>query len=440
MLKWSTDAAHATATSTTVGRRPWTPDFVLDTDNRGWLTGESMERHEAPPASADSAGVLLQLIRSGSATTRAELVDVTGLARSTVSQRIERLIGDKLLVEAGEGPSTGGRPPTLLEFNRNAGVVLAADLGATHSRLALTNLMAEPLEHVGSDIDIAAGPEVVLDWVETTFRELLAAAGKTTADVMGIGIGLPGPVEFATGRAVVPPIMPGWDGFAVRERIADSFATTCLVDNDVNIMALGEWWAMDSPPLDFVYVKVGTGIGSGLILGGRLHRGSDGAAGDIGHIQIGDADVVCRCGNVGCLEASAGGNALATSLAAKGYATTDTRDVVALVRSGNHDAIQAVQGAGRLIGSVLASIVNVVNPNTIAIGGDLASAGPEFIARIREVVYRRSTALSTGHLDVVPARLGDNAGITGAAAMVIEHVLSPAAVNTQLAVSAGSRT
>ncbi len=424
--------------ATTGGRVPESPvigDFVLDADKRCWSTVESMK--EAPPASADSAGALLQLIRSGFATTRSELVGVTGLARSTVSQRVERLISDELLIEAGEGPSTGGRPPTLLEFNRDAGVVLAADLGATHSRLAVTNLMAEPLSSVTSDIEIATGPEAVLAWVEHQFDSLLESAGRSPLDVKGIGIGLPGPVEFATGRAVVPPIMPGWDGYDVRRRLADRYATPCLVDNDVNIMALGEWWATDDAPDDLVYVKVGTGIGSGLILGGRLHRGSDGAAGDIGHIQIRDNDVVCRCGNIGCLEASAGGNALATSLAGLGYDTADTRDVVALVRSGNHDAIQAVQAAGRLIGSVLASIVNVVNPGTIVIGGDLAAAGPEFLARIREVVYRRSTALSTSHLSIVRAQLGDDAGITGAAAMVIEHVLSPNAINERLAVSAG---
>ena len=199
-------------------------------------------------------------------------------------------------------------------------------------------------------------------------------------------------------------------------------------------MALGEWWASNNSADDFLYVKVGTGIGSGLILGGHLHRGADGAAGDIGHIQAGDPSVVCRCGNPGCLEASSGGGALAQALAGRGYETEVTSDVVRLVRSGNPDAIHAVQEAGREIGSVLATIVNVLNPLDIVIGGDLADAGAEFLARIREVVYRRSTALSTRQLSIRASQLGDNAGITGAAAMAIEHAFSPSAVNERAGV------
>jgi predicted NBD/HSP70 family sugar kinase len=385
---------------------------------------------------SNTPGGLLTLIRRGAATTRAELVDVTGLARSTVSQRVDELLASRLLVEVGGAPSTGGRPPALLEFNRNAGVVLVADLGATHSRLAVSNLAAEPLEEIAAERDIAEGPDAVLQWVEGRFRELLERAGRAPADVMGIGIGVPGPVEFVSGRPVLPPIMPGWDRFGVRGWFEERFGAPALVDNDVNIMALGEWWAMDDPVDDFVFIKIGTGIGSGLILGGRLQRGGDGAAGDIGHIQVGDPAVVCRCGNPGCLEASAGGGALARALRARGYATSLTNDVVTLVREGNHDAIQTVQEAGRLIGSVLATIVNILNPSVIVIGGDLAAAGAELLARIREVVYRRSTALSTRQLSIRPSELGDRAGITGAAAMAIEHVMAPAVVNSTIAVAA----
>ena len=289
--------------------------------------------------------------------------------------------------------------------------------------------MAEPLATVAGDIPISEGPQRVLDWVEQQWGGLLTQTGKLEQDVKGIGVGVPGPVEFATGRAVLPPIMPGWDGFDVKTRLADRYAVPVLVDNDVNIMALGEWWAAPHSVDDLLYIKIGTGIGSGLILGGQLHRGADGAAGDIGHIQAGDPTVICRCGNPGCLEASSGGGALARMLAAKGYDTRVTRDVVALVRGGNTDAIQAVREAGRLIGSVLATIVNVLNPSEIVIGGDLAATGAELLARIREVVYRRSTALSTRKLSIRPSALGDDAGITGAAAMAIEEALSPSAIN-----------
>ena len=388
-------------------------------------------------ATGGSPGQLLRLIRRGEAKTRAELAGATGLARSTVAQRVDLLIADDLVREVGEGPSTGGRPPAVLGFNPNAGIVLVADMGATHSRLAVSDLAGEPLEELSANLDIALGPEVVLDWVATGFEDLIAASDRDPGDVRGIGVGVPGPIEFAAGRAVNPPIMPGWHDYPIRDRFTETYGVPVLVDNDVNIMALGEHWVMTPPVDDFLFVKVGTGIGSGLILGGTLQRGAQGAAGDVGHVLAGGADVLCRCGNVGCLEAAAGGAALARDLAAKGHATRNGRDVVALVREGNHDAIQAVRDAGRLIGRVLASTVNLLNPAMIMIGGDLADAGEQLLAGIREVVYQRSTALATSTLQIKTAALGDRAGITGAAAMVIENVMAPQSIDAALRAAAG---
>ena len=331
--------------------------------------------------------------------------------------------------EVGEAASTGGRPPTILGFNATSGVVLVADLGATHSRLAVCDLDANPLAEASRDIAIEEGPDKVLSWVHKTFGALTEEVGRSPADVRGIGIGVPGPVDFAAGWAVHPPIMPGWDGYPIREGFVGRYGVPVLVDNDVNIMALGEFWVMDPKVDDFIFVKVGTGIGSGLILGGCLHRGARGAAGDIGHIQAGSADVMCRCENPGCLEASAGGAALARSLRAKGHDAADSRDVVALVKAGNRDAIHAVRDAGRLIGGVLAATVNMLNPAVIAIGGDIAEAGQQLLAGIREIVYQRSTALSTNDLQITTATLGDRAGIIGAAALVIEHIFDPETIN-----------
>ena len=385
-----------------------------------------------------SAGSMLELIRRGKATTRGQLVSATGLARSTVAHRIDLLIASGFVTEVGEAPSTGGRPPAVLGFNPHLGVVLLADLGATHSRLAVSNLAGQPLIERSLEIDIAEGPAAVLGSVERNLIEMLAETGTADRDVRGVGIGVPGPVEFAAGRAVNPPIMPGWHAYPIRDRFIDRYRVPVLVDNDVNIMALGEHWAMDSPPADFLFVKVGTGIGSGLILGGALHRGAQGAAGDLGHVQITASgsqvgvEALCSCGNTGCLEASAGGRALALLLASKGFATRNSRDVVALARAGDPQAIQAVREAGRLIGRVVASTVNLLNPAMIMIGGDVAEAGEQLLAGIREVVYSRSTALSTSRLQIIPSTLGDRAGIIGAAALIIEHVLHPSYVEFSL--------
>ena len=383
-------------------------------------------------AAVGSPGQLLELIRSGDATTRAELAAATGLARSTIAQRIDVLMGDDLVLEVGEAPSTGGRPPAVLGFNHDAGVVLVADLGATHSRIAVSDLGGNALAEERRDIAIGAGPDDVLSWVEQQFDAMLVRLGRTTTDVRGTGIGVPGPVEFAAGRTVHPPIMPGWDGYPIADRFVDRYDAPALVDNDVNIMALGEHWRLQAPVDDLFFIKMGTGIGSGMILGNHIHRGALGAAGDIGHVYVGPDDVLCRCGNLGCLEASAGGGALANQLTVMGHDTKNGRDVVRLVRAGNTDAVQLIRNAGRLVGRVLAAIVNLLNPAVIMIGGDVATAGEELMAGIRETVYGRSTALSTADLRIVPSSLGDRAGITGAAAMIIEHVLAPVAVDRGL--------
>ena len=201
-------------------------------------------------------------------------------------------------------------------------------------------------------------------------------------------------------------------------------------------MALGEGWVMESTLADFLFVKVGTGIGSGLILGGSIHRGAQGAAGDIGHIPVADFDTVCRCGNLGCVESVAGGAALALQLAAIGKDTKNSRDVMELVGRGDPDAGQAVREAGRLLGRVLAAAVNLLNPAMIMIGGDLSEAGDQLLAGVREVVYQRSTALATNGLVIASSTMGDRAGVVGAAAMVIEQVLDPASIDAALSAEA----
>jgi predicted NBD/HSP70 family sugar kinase len=375
------------------------------------------------------AGSVLQLIRDREGMTRSDLARITGLARSTVAQRVDALLAHELVYEAGGTQSTGGRPPTLLTFNHRAGVVLVADLGATHSRLAASDLAGAPLAEEAFDMDIAAGPERVLGEVDEHFTALLDQLGRTPEDVRGIGIGVPGPVAFHKGQPVKPPIMPGWNGFPIPRWFAGRYDAPVLVDNDVNIMALGEHWANWRETEHLMFVKVGTGIGCGIVAGRAIHRGAQGAAGDIGHIRLaGHDDVVCQCGNLGCVEAVAGGGALARRLTEAGIEAHDSRDVMRLVRADDATAVRMVREAGRYLGQVLASCVNFFNPAVIVIGGDVGEA-PELLAGVREVTIQRSLPLATGDLAIVASRLGDRAGIVGAAIMVIEHVLAPHVVD-----------
>jgi predicted NBD/HSP70 family sugar kinase len=378
------------------------------------------------------AGALLRLVRSGNANTRGDLISSTGLARSTVSQRVDVLLTQRLLVCDADAASTGGRPAQLLSFNGAAGIVLAADLGATHARLAVTELTGRVLVEERHDIEIADGPAVVLAWLEERFEQLLERA-PADARILGIGIGLPGPVEFDTGVPIAPPIMPGWDGYRVSKRLRERFGAPVLIDNDANLMALGERHRAWPDIEDLLFVKVGTGIGAGMISRGRMLRGAQGAAGDIGHIHLRDHDdVICRCGNRGCLEAVAGGWALAEQLGVPGIP-----DVIRLFRDGDPVATAAIRAAGRQLGEVLATAVNSFNPAVIVIGGDLARADGPLLAGVREVVYQRAVPLGTRSLRIVTASLNDQAGVIGAAILAIEHALEPESVDRML--SAGAR-
>ena len=372
---------------------------------------------------------VFELLRDGRPRTRAQLAEATGLARSTIAARVEVLMRLGLVAPYGDARSTGGRPPSLFALNPAARVVAGIDIGATHAVAVLADLSGAILGELREDLDIAQGPEVVLGWATATVERLLDGAGRPHRDLAAIGIGLPGPVEHSSGRPINPPIMPGWDRHDVPATVQRTFAVPVLIDNDVNIMALGEQQTHLPDVDDLVFIKVATGIGAGIITGGRLQRGAQGTAGDLGHVRVSSGTgVPCRCGNEGCLEAVAAGPALAARLTGAGVPARSGQDVVDLVRSGELAAIQQVRQAGRDLGEVVATMVNLINPSVVVIGGRLADAGEHLIAGIREVVYQRSLPLATEHLRIVASVAGAQAGVLGAAPMAIGPGLSPEAI------------
>ncbi|MFS0895713.1 ROK family protein [Microbacterium sp. 179-I 3D3 NHS] len=386
------------------------------------------------PAPAPGAGEIFQILRDGHARTKAELAALTGLARSTVALRVDALLAADLLRPAGEAASTGGRPPARVAFNPRAGLVLAVDLGATHATVAVADLAGVILDARTRAIDIGEGPEALLDVILADGRALLDDAPAVGLPLLGVGIGVPGPVEHSTGRPTNPPIMPGWDRFDVPGYVQRTFAVPVLVDNDVNILALGEqatsWPQVD----DLIFVKVSTGIGAGIIAGGQLQRGAQGSAGDMGHVQVPTgAGSTREPGDERDLEALASGSALAVTLRDEGHDVHSASDVVDLVRAGNPAAIEAARQAGRDVGEVLATVVNLLNPSIIVLGGSIARAGEHLLAGVREVVYRRSIPLATQHLAIVQSQAGDRAAVLGAAIMVAREVLSPANVDAYVA-------
>lgn len=376
---------------------------------------------------------LLQVMRDGQPRTRSQLAEITGMARTTVALRVDALRQLGLVVPVSDAASTGGRPSSQIAFNPSARLVAGVDLGATHARIGICDLSRTVLDQVNASLDITEGPEKVLATVTKQISTLLARIGRARSDLLAIGIGLPGPVQHSTGRPAKPPLMPGWDKFDVPGEIQKYFSMPVLVDNDVNVMALGEYWSRQPRTEDMIFVKVATGIGSGIISDGRLQRGADGIAGDIGHIPISrGAGILCRCGKTGCVEAMAGAPAIAEALHTTRPDIASANDLLAQVRAGDLEAINAVRQAGRDIGEVLNTCVSIVNPSVIAIGGLLAQAGEHLLAGIREVVYGTSTPLATEHLIIEQSNSGPDVGLTGASILAIEHALAPELLESRL--------
>ncbi|WP_327664703.1 MULTISPECIES: ROK family transcriptional regulator [unclassified Streptomyces] len=395
--------------------------------------------------SATSAGRLLQLIRGGQANTRADLQRATGMSRSTVGLRLDELDRAGWLRQ-DTGTSTGGRPSHRIVFDPGHAAVLAVDLETRYARVAVLDLGGTVLAERTVDLDIGDGPDRVLDRLARCFPELLATSGTPAERVCGIGLSVPGPVDWETGQVVQPPIMPGWDRFPIRERMQEAYAehvgasmedTTggrpipVFVDNDANLMALAEQQAGHPDCAAFVLIKVSTGIGAGVVVNNEIFRGIDGGAGDIGHIRLHDKpDALCMCGSYGCLAAVASGRALAKDLSNLGMDVASGTDVKALLEQGNPDAVRLARAAGQRAGEVLVTVVTLLNPGVLMLAGDLA--GIPFLTGVRELLYQRAMPRTTAHLDVVTSRLGDHAGLIGAAAMVVDVLYAPERADARL--------
>jgi glucokinase-like ROK family protein len=369
---------------------------------------------------------------------RSELTDVLGVSRSKVSLEVGRLLEAGLLVEDGLAESEGGRRSSLLSIPRSAGLIAAVDVGATSVDVALSTLGSELVAHRGEVAEVRDGPKVVLGRVKELLGGLIREQGVDRREVRAIGVGVPGPVEQASGLLRSPPIMPGWDRFPIRDAFAGEYAAPVFVDNDVNVMALGESWGGVAKGVDnLLFVKIGTGIGGGIIADGRLYRGIQGCAGDIGHICADPEGPVCTCGNRGCLEAMAAAPAivrkaersacdgispvLSEVLGEKGELSA--RDVGEAASLGDYRALEIIKESGRLVGGVLATLVSTLNPSLIVIGGGVANIGHSLLAEIRSTVYSRSLPLATRNLPIVLSELEGVAGVTGASVLAVEGVL-----------------
>ncbi|MDZ5619616.1 ROK family protein [Nocardioides sp. HM23] len=379
---------------------------------------------------SDTAGDLLELVRTGRARTRSELRHLTGLSRTAVVSRVSALAEAGLLLLGGELDSTGGRRPGSLLFNKDAGVVLAAAIGRSRSQLAVFDLVGVELGVASFDHELGAGPDAVMPEVTAQLRKLVDAVGRP---VFGIGVSLPGAVDPARGISVDSPVLAAWAGVDLAPYLAALGDVPIFVGNDADVLARSERMGYAGVYQDLIVVKASTGLGLGIIAEGRVVAGHLGAAGEIGHTKVdAAAGLPCRCGDSGCLETVAGGWALVNRMAEAGRAISHVRELTAMAVAGDPEAKQLLRESGRRLGEPLAVAINLLNPEAVVIGGDMAGAFDVYSAGVRESVYARASAIATRELRIVPSTFGDRAGVVGCAAMALDQVLSADAVQSRL--------
>jgi glucokinase-like ROK family protein len=405
----------------------------------GKANSKQTNSYHAPFLLRGSESEIMRALRKHEKISRTEISNITGWSKAKTSQEIRSMVSKGFLVEIGEGASQGGRKPRLLRINDDLGYLAGLDIGASSVDMVLADVGGKVVQRRSEAADVRQPAAVFLKRCCEMILEMAAAQGCRPNQILGIGVGVPGPVDFSRGVLVAPPLMPDWENFPIRDFFQQTFPTAyVVVDNDVNIMALGEQREGDGAGIDhFIFVKIGTGIGAGIVSNGKLHRGSIGCAGDIGHICIDKQGTVCRCGNTGCLEAMAAGPAIAEKAmqAAKNGSSPLLRqmleynggylrpeDVNSACREGDQAALEIIRTSGQMIGDVLASLVNFFNPSHIFIGGGITNFGNHLLVAIRRAVLRRSLPLATRNLSINYSSMGPEAGVTGAVALAREYL------------------
>ncbi|MFF4406263.1 ROK family transcriptional regulator [Streptomyces sp. NPDC001262] len=364
---------------------------------------------------------VVRAVRMAGSLTQAEIARTTGLSAATVSN-IVRELKDGGTVEVTP-TSSGGRRARSVSLSGDSGIVVGVDFGHTHLRVAVGNLAHRVLAEEAEPLDVDASAEQGLQRAEQLVGRLITAAGISPGKIVGVGLGVPGPIDVESGVLGSTAILPGWVGTNPREDLAARLGVPVHVDNDANLGALGELvWGAGRGATDLAYIKVASGVGAGLVINGRIYRGPGGTAGEIGHITLDESGPVCRCGNRGCLETFAAARHVLPLLhSAHGTDLTVAR-MVELARAGDPGCRRVIGDVGRHIGSAVASLCNLLNPSRVVLGGELAEAGELVLGPIRESVSRYAIPSAARQLEVVPGALGGRSEVLGALALVLSEM------------------
>ncbi len=395
----------------------------------------------------------MDLIRfSDRGISRADLADKMGLTRAAVTVIINDLISNGIILNTESRSTASGRPPVVLEINPNQGLVAAVDMGATHLSVALGDFSARILEEIEVPFHVDLGPEEGLQKADGILKELLQKRGLSTTDLSGVGVGVPGPVVADKGMVMAPPIMPGWDRFPIRAALEQKWGAAVTLNNDAELGALGEWaYGAGRGENNLAFIKVGSGIGAGLIINRQIYGGTTGSAGEIGHLTVDEHGPLCACGNHGCLEAFAGGHAIAaqgkklvasgrrTLLSEKNLDDITARDVVEAARRGDLAAQEIIKRSGTFIGIAIAGLINLMNPSIVIIGGGVAQVGDLLTGPIRQAVRERSLRASEHRVRITTAMLGRRSSLIGALVQAI-HVAIHTTIERRTQVPKGANT
>ncbi|MGW3568477.1 ROK family transcriptional regulator [Streptomyces sp. NPDC000941] len=364
---------------------------------------------------------VVRAVRMAGSLTQAEIARTTGLSAATVSN-IVRELKDGGTVEVTP-TSAGGRRARSVSLSGDAGIVVGVDFGHTHLRVAIGNLAHQVLAEESEPLDVDASASQGLDRAEHLVSRLIAATGISQDKVVGVGLGVPAPIDVETGTLGSTAILPGWAGTNPRDDLAQRLGVPVHVDNDANLGALGELvWGAGRGVADLAYIKVADGVGAGLVISGHIYRGPGGTAGEIGHITLDESGPVCRCGNRGCLETFTAARYVLPLLYSSHGTDLTVERMVQLARDGDPGCRRVIADVGRHIGSGVANLCNLINPSRVVLGGHLAEAGELVLGPIRESVARYAIPSAARRLSVMPGALGGRAEVLGALALVLSEM------------------
>ncbi|MEU9792293.1 ROK family transcriptional regulator [Streptomyces sparsogenes] len=364
---------------------------------------------------------VVRAVRMAGSLTQAEIARTTGLSAATVSN-IVRELKDGGTVEVTP-TSAGGRRARSVSLSGDAGIVVGVDFGHTHLRVAIGNLAHQVLAEESEPLDVDASASQGLDRAEHLVSRLIAATGISQEKVVGVGLGVPAPIDVETGTLGSTAILPGWAGTNPRDDLAERLGVPVHVDNDANLGALGELvWGAGRGVADLAYIKVADGVGAGLVISGQIYRGPGGTAGEIGHITLDESGPVCRCGNRGCLETFTAARYVLPLLYSSHGTDLTVERMVQLARDGDPGCRRVIADVGRHIGSGVANLCNLINPSRVVLGGHLAEAGELVLGPIRESVARYAIPSAARRLSVMPGALGGRAEVLGALALVLSEM------------------